>query len=1583
MTTRTVPGSGAILEPVFDDNYSVTRIKVIDGGTGYATTDPPKIEITGTKPPFIEGLFYPLINETTGGNIQRVVVVEPGLGYLPIEFGAIGIPTTTESETRKDIIMQVGGGIGSAIYENGYNVAISTTISGVSSNTTPNFSGQQNIFWGFNDPYIPVKQTSGSGEGASFSVFIVYNSTTGQPISTSVILRDGGRGYSVGDTVSLAGTFMGGSTPTNDLSFVVSKVSSTRISAQANTTYPNVLADATVGFGTGAILSITRDSLGDIGNVSVVFGGANYTLTDNITIAGTYIGGATPQDNLSLSPTVLGTDKLPKILYVDKINNNVIKVSGLSTSPILDITSLGIGTHSFATADPNPNALITVDNIIQTPTVIKNLSFQLNKEVLYNDTIIYVRSGISSISLNDILKINDEYLSVKNLEVDGPNSILVERAVLGTTKDVHAVIDPVFVISGNYNIIDDTIYFASAPRGPAGLPGFETKSTFSGRAFSRRFDPFIPIDQNIILDDISDQFTGIAATEFVLKSNAEDVVGIFTNTNSITGSSSGVDINNNPLVLINNILQVSGKDYIIDTPGRNTIRFIGGAPIAGKITKVGYTTGLGYIPLVGASATVSVSAAGTISNVYLTGFGDGYRSPPIVTIASTVGSGASIVSTIGIGGTVTSLTITNPGSGYTNSILPVVNIDLPLNYNNLNLVYANGYSGLGTGAKASVVVGNETKIISFVLDNPGVGYKVGDQLILSGLTTDTTAPQFEEFRVSVLETFTDTFAGWYPGQFIQFDDISSFFNGSKKKFTTTITQNGIREAVSLKSNPEDLIIENNLFVFINDVLQVPNEAYTFNGSRITFTEAPKPGSKCNLLFYRGSDLDVEQIDPPRTIKEGDIVQIDESILDPLDRPQFERVVKNIVTTDILETFPYDSFGISTDETKIRPLNWTKQTQDRVINGVLYSKARPSLKSRIIPTAKVIKDIGVTDREIYVDSAIPLFADIDETRGVPEDLRDVIILDNREITTPTLRSVVSTSSTISGISILDPGSGYKDIINPEVVISSRFITRKDPIYNWNSNIGISTTLNFNAVGYGTGYISVGSSGLAAVSSNGEDWEISQRIDVDYDFTDVIGFGNNYIAVGQTGKVYRKSNLDINSSWTEMNLLKITQDVLNIETISPSDYSGQFNKIIYNNLLDLIIVVGNSGGLFSSSGITTTSLFENIISFSNLNSVAFNSSLTIAVGNFGDILYTTDGAIWSAISNKSVIQNLNDIIWDGTKFIAVGNNGTIITTTNNPEIWNIVNTNEFNKNIKKLNYNSGLYTILDDEGKLYFSLNLTDWVGREVSNNYINDIISLGSEDLEKWVAVGSTGFISYSTPVFNPAVAISTVVNGGLSEITILNGGFGYSQEISIPVIVETEVVQKEQLFSTKAKGDFGIIKDIVVYESGNIGFGTTSPAIEFTLESENFNSPILPNMEYNPLTAGDYFIISNSNVVCGHALTGITTSLGGMANYPASKVGTATSFIDGIYRVEYTTTPVLGISTVRCIFVPIPAVGPDIIQVNIGINTTGFYGRYSFGVIYDYQNRAREKPKSFIVNKDDGLVGLNTGPLLYRTRGLI
>jgi len=434
----------------------------------------------------------------------------------------------------------------------------------------------------------------------------------------------------------------------------------------------------------------------------------------------------------------------------------------------------------------------------------------------------------------------------------------------------------------------------------------------------------------------------------------KDIVGIYTNTNTVLTSS--IDVNNNPIVLINNVPQISNTDFTIDNPGKNRIKFLSGTPGAGKIVRTGISTGYGYQPLVGAGATVTVSVAGTISAVTIKGFGSGYRTAPKIQILSNVGSGASLSATIGTGGTITAISIINAGSGYTSSPPPRIVIGIPTGYSDLPLEYISGSSGGGTGAKASVVVGNQGNIIGFDIEEPGLYYKVGDILKVSGITTNPNIGiGFSEFRVTVEETLTDKFSGFYPGQFIQFDDISQYFTGAKKKFTLTVSQGGTTEVLSLKSDPStDIRIEYNLFVYINDILQEPIKSYTFNGSRITFTEPPKENSKCTILFFRGSDLDVEQIDPPKTIKEGDSIQIGENILDPADRPQFERVVKKIISSDSLDTFTYDSIGINTDTAKERPLRWMKQTVDTIINGVYYSKSRPDLKSRVTPNTKLIK-----------------------------------------------------------------------------------------------------------------------------------------------------------------------------------------------------------------------------------------------------------------------------------------------------------------------------------------------------------------------------------------------------------------------------------------------------------------------------------------------------------------------------------------------------------------------------------------------------------------------------------------------------
>jgi len=1618
MSTRVTPGSGAVLNPIISEEFQVTEIQVLDGGSGYASTDPPKIEITGSIP-IIPGVFYPVINSS--GQILRVIILDPGFGYFPDTTGAIGIETSFETEdsivvqkgnpnnpylavksSRANVIMQVGDYGGNAIYENGYNVAISTTVSGISSSIEPDNSGILSRFWGFTEPFLPSFDNTGIGTDARFSVFIVYNSSTGDPISTSVVLRTGGRGYEVGNIVSISGTYIGGNTPENDLSFNVSKLADSIISSEANNFYLDVPSETVIGIGSGARFNVYRDSLGAINEVTLSNGGVGYALTDNISIAGTYIGGSTPGDNLFVSPSLLGTNQLPQVLYVDKLNENQFRVSGLSTATELNLTSFGSGIQNVKLEDPNSDAIITVDNIIQSPLTIKDFKTTLSSRVGLDTNKIFVNSGISSLSSKDILKIGDEYLRIINIGIGATNVIEVDRGAFGSIKFIHLEGSQVRAITGDYRIEGDEIYFKTAPYGKRGLDGLEVNSTFHGRAFSRRFDPFTPNDKNLILDDISHKFTGIAATEFTLSSNDSPVVGIFSDTNSILGSN--VDINNNPIILINNIPQVSRKDFNIDTPGNNTIKFISGVPRSGQIIRVGISTGFGYVPLVGAAATLTVSVGGTISSVELTGFGSGYRTPPPIDVISEVGFGATIVATIGAAGTITSLEIVNSGFGYTTTNPPKISIGIPTAYSDLGLQYIDGQTGLGKDAKVSVQVGSASSIIQFTLEDNGIAYKVGDVLSVSGIVTDpNVGAGFSEFRVTVEEIFTDEFSGWYPGQFIQLNDISPFFNGIKRKFTMSVSFGGVTEVISLKTNPgSDLNINNNLFIYVNDILQIPGKSYIISGSRITFKEPPRVNSKCNILFYRGSDLDVEEIEPPKTIKEGDFIQIKENPNDPLDRSQDPRVVKNIVSTDALDTLIYEGLGISTDPNKPRPLTWTKQTSDKIINGVLYSKSRPSLKSRIIPNAKLIKSISKTDPIIYVDNVFPIFSELDKDKGISEDLRDVIIVEDRDINPARASAIVSTGSTISRIQVISTGSGYKDILNPEVSISKSYTYKKDPIFNWTGFVGIGTNSS-NKIIYSNNFVTVGNNGSIGFSSDGIHWYSdvvggisSSTSTISYNDIEYVNrFGTQrYVAVGDNTTIITATGIGTTvSNWTKYQLFKESQVIGLTVALNDSAYNGTFNSVAYNRKNDTWVVVGTNAAIFSGVGINTTFFLEKSITFNDLNSVITNDDIFVVVGDNGDILYSNDGNIWLNSPSVPTTKDLNDVTWDGSRFIVVGDDNTILTSTNGIN-WTLINVRTSNQSFKKIKYYEDFYTALNTFGDLYYSFNLLDWVYRDTNQgNPLNDLLFYKEISEEgRYIAVGSGGTSIYAEPVYNRAEAISTTTSGGVSEIIIVNGGFGYLQDTPPPVLVEGDSTTSEKILSIKAEGDFGTIIGVTTFIEGTLGIGTTSPKIEFTLKSEIYDNETLGigysslnvfGVQHPGMSVGDYFIIYESNSTCGHALTGITTSLGGMSNYPESRVGTAVSFLDGVYIVESVSEPFVGIVTVGCNFAPIPGIGADIIEVSAGLNTSGFFGRYSWGKIFDYQNRSKESPKEFFVNTNNGLFGLKDAPKVYRTRGLI
>lgn len=1512
---------------------------------------------------------------------------------LSYNFGngtPVGVATTSFVSGTKDVLMKVGNYNGSALLENGYNNSITTSITGTSVVLGPGNTSRL---------YTNVPGTNSTTGIATFNVLVTYSNVTGQPLSTSIVLLQGGSGFSTGETVSIAGTYLDGTTPTNDLTFVVSTTGVTKVPSGSNQLYSSV--PSTDG---NSLFNVQRDNDGFVSNVTVVSGGAGYSSTSIISIAGTYIGGSTSSDNVSFSPTELGINKLSQEVYVNKLNDNEFRLSGISTGTIFDLTSVGSGIHTFTYQNPNSSVLITIDGIIQSPLTNKNLSISLGSTIsTASTTIIEVSSGISSLRFGDIININNEYLIVKNIGVGSSTSVDVERGALGSKSETHNIGTASSVLSGSFNIVDDVIYFTSAPYGKIGPVGLETGSTFSGRVFSRSINGTEINDRNIVLDDISLDFTGIASTEFLLKENQDTTQVLFNDLNF------GSSVNNNPFVLINNVLQVPNKDYVIDNSSTNTIKFISGVPKGGKISKVGVQNGFGYVPFTNPSAIAVVSVAGTISDVILTGAGSGYRNPPTVSIGSTIGYGASVVATIGTGGTITGFNIINPGFGYTTSANTTVSIGIPTGYSNLGLSYITGTSGIGEGAKISVSVGQGSSVISFKLENPGSGYKVGDTLKVDDLLTKS-IPEFEEFRITVLETENDKFSGFFPGQCVILDDISSQFNGVRKKFTIKANFTGKSEVLTLKTLiGSDLNIDNNIFVFINDILQVPGYSYTIQGSRIFFKEAPKPNSICTILYYRGSSNDVEFVNPPKFIKDGDEINIKNRFDSINDLKQFERTVKNITSPDSLKTFPYGSVGIVTDNTLYRPADYKKQLNDRVINGQRIPKSRPTLSSNIKPTANLIKSLSTTDIVVYVDNVFPIFTDLDK---LSENLRDIDVIEYKDIDSAIAITTVSTASTISNVTVTYGGIGYAYTTSPKVSFSKSKITKKDPIYNWKSSVGIAQTYDINSISYQKLFVGVGEQSSLITSLDGLFWNSSNvgfGTTVGLKSITSIGLGNSslFVSVGSGGPKVIKSTGSINdiSSWQQINLYdEIIIPTIGIVGKRNTYYTGTLNDIVYSPSYDTFVTVGTGGSIFVGSGISTD-LFLSKFSqtLSDLTSVAFeesaplNSGYFVAVGSNGTILSSSNGQVWDVDPTPAVVK-FNKVIYADKKFVIVGDNGTVVTS-NVRGVYNKLDTNLSVDFINVDFLEDGVWVAIDSNYNIYYSINLSNWIPKE--NPQLNNfkdftfVETLGPNG--RYVFVGSSGTSMYTEPMYHKAEGYALTNSGVVTSVVITDGGFGYELMDKPPVIIEQDEFKKETIFSIKSKGDFGTIIGVTTFLAGTAGVGTTTPKIEFTLKSETYDNSSL-GIGYSSLNSfgitepqlekGDYFVITDSNVEVGHNLVGITTLLGGMSNYPNSKVGISTQFLDGVYRVEAITNPVLGIVTVTCNFAP-RTPSDNEIQVyvrgsnNSGINTNNFYGRYSWGKIYDFQNRINRFPENFEVNVDNGLVGIRTGPIVTRTRPLL
>ena len=108
MATRTVPGSGASIIPIFNSIFGVRDVYVINGGEGYSAADPPRLRIENCGTPIRDAVLRAVI-EGDEGVITAVEVLDPGEGYDPLRLQIQD--NGSDGSARGNIYLKEDGGI--------------------------------------------------------------------------------------------------------------------------------------------------------------------------------------------------------------------------------------------------------------------------------------------------------------------------------------------------------------------------------------------------------------------------------------------------------------------------------------------------------------------------------------------------------------------------------------------------------------------------------------------------------------------------------------------------------------------------------------------------------------------------------------------------------------------------------------------------------------------------------------------------------------------------------------------------------------------------------------------------------------------------------------------------------------------------------------------------------------------------------------------------------------------------------------------------------------------------------------------------------------------------------------------------------------------------------------------------------------------------------------------------------------------------------------------------------------------------------------------------------------------------------
>tara|TARA_B110000503_G_scaffold12801_1_gene17440 strand:+ start:27394 stop:33726 length:6333 start_codon:yes stop_codon:yes gene_type:complete len=307
-------GTNSIVDVTYTNNSYSVSIPSLDTSEGYIVNDQLKLSGTtlGGQTPANDLILKVASRETVAGKALLGALISGGSGYVN------GLTLTTTGGTGTNLTVTVSvtaGAVTSFTITNpgtGYSQGDTITMVGGSNDATFSITSASRIgqitgitFTGSAPDasvnYTNVAYTSNTAGGSGAQVDV-------NRFGVSYIATFGvnpGTGYLPGETITVLGTQLGGTSPTNNLTITISSVggsgeiSGVTVSGTAANTATYLFRSPINIVGNGAAFNVDIAAGGYTANISNA--GIDYAVGQTFTIQGTSLNGASPANDLTIT----------------------------------------------------------------------------------------------------------------------------------------------------------------------------------------------------------------------------------------------------------------------------------------------------------------------------------------------------------------------------------------------------------------------------------------------------------------------------------------------------------------------------------------------------------------------------------------------------------------------------------------------------------------------------------------------------------------------------------------------------------------------------------------------------------------------------------------------------------------------------------------------------------------------------------------------------------------------------------------------------------------------------------------------------------------------------------------------------------------------------------------------------------------------------------------------------------------------------------------------------------------------------------------------------------------------------------